>query len=109
MAITSETSNTTDKKKNYWECQRCSIEQDESLTRCGSCGEPRYNLPNSNALVGSAITTVEEKYKRSASSIIDQEKDTHKSSKSIVGSKFFFEHHFYQSFRHFMLMKKRFI
>ncbi len=107
--MTPETSNTTDKKKNYWKCQRCSIEQGESLTRCGSCGEPRYSLPNSNALVGSAIATIEEKYQQPASSIMDQEKHTHKPSQSTVKSKFLFKHHFYQSFRHSMLMKKLFI
>jgi predicted ATP-dependent serine protease len=46
MAITTEGSDTTEKKKNYWECQACSIKQEEPSARCASCGKARYRIPD---------------------------------------------------------------
>lgn len=88
MAITPEASNTTENKKNYWECEKCSIKHDKSLTRCGSCGELRHRFPASDSLVGNAVVTVEEKYEQPVSSIRDQEGDAYKSSEPIARSNF---------------------
>jgi len=96
MVTTTEGSDTTETKKNYWECQACSIKQEEPSTRCASCGKTRYKIPDLDPLAKDTAVTVEEKYKQSPSSITDQEDNANKPFKSIVRS----------NFSHFLLMKK---
>jgi hypothetical protein len=104
MATTSDASNTTDKAKIVWQCQKCSIKNEESLSRCGSCGEPRRTFPASDSSVEDSSVIVEKKSKQVASSISDQEGDPYKSSKPIVRSNFF-EHPFISYFT-FLLREK---
>ena len=89
VATALEPSNTTKKKKMHWRCQTCSMKQEESLTRCGSCGAVRHMSPTTDLLVENIDDTNEEKYNQeAAASINDQKDDFYKRSKSIIRGNF---------------------
>ncbi|CAF3919860.1 unnamed protein product [Rotaria sp. Silwood1] len=36
--------NSLTKNENYWECEECSINNEESTKRCQNCGKLRYSV-----------------------------------------------------------------
>ena len=102
----SEPSNATNKKKKHWQCQTCSMKQEESLIRRGSCGTVQHISPTTDLSVENTDVTNEEKHNQEAAgSINDQKDDPYKRSRSIIRGNFC-QLIFYQLFHHSLLMEK---
>jgi predicted ATP-dependent serine protease len=75
-----------------WQCKECSIENEQSSSRCTSCGTRRFASPDADVSNEHITTLIKEEDRELVSSINDQKGVPYKTSTEIPKSNVF-EHH----------------